>query len=721
MKKSALFHKLNKSTIFKAVLAGILIVVVEIICGALIYNSYCGYTYGEVYAEYQHAIDDAAGQVSDAFGEDYNYTSGDAQRIEDIVGGGYVLFTEADNGNILSGGQLSLTGSLANYGIDATSTCTFEYDGTSYVFSSASLGGYYRLGLVDDFTTRQAAIDGLISNMVVYLIIAGVFILAVFIFYVSWAGYRVFTPKHSYKFTVGSDGKITRYNRKFRSDFGAITKVGVDFSKYKNDGYNLISMTGVKGEKTLSFTVDKKDKKWVVRADEIKNSTGAVDSSSSEDGEITSTGRARASLSKAFDDFSHRGKRTLIGIIVITNLNQISALFGKEMALNVQKEVFRKAQEKFKYVYELDFGRIGIAYPDGNTFNALVSGMADNLAYLSQPIKMEDNLFASELRSGFAVCDETMPTLDFEYAMQAAEAALQRCFDTKVADFLIYHEAQKSVYAKYFIKYDIKQMLSEGAFELEYQPQYNIAKGRIDGFEALFRVKKSWNVSVDTFSFITYAERTGAMVQLGDFIFDTGMRFAKQLEGKGASVSLNVSPVQLMQAGFTENFLRIFKKYDLKPGTVCVEITESFLMNNFDETIRKLTILKDNGIEIHLDDFGTEYSSLLYIKKLPISTIKIDKEFVQGVDKDKTGQAIIRFITNIAKLIGCNTICEGVETPKEYDMLHALGCDVIQGWLIGRSMKPEDALKIIDTFDYEAAAAAKNAELAQIKQPKFSN
>lgn len=720
MKKSSFFSKLNKATIFKAVLTGIIIVIVEIICGSLIYNSYVNYVYEEVYAEYEHTVYGVAERARATLGVDADYSSADIQEsLRELVDDGYVLYREASGGEVVGDGW-ALSGSLADLGLDVRASGTFTLDDATYIFSSAELGGYYRLGLVDDFTTRQAAIDGLVSNMVAYLIIADIFILTAFIFYVNWAGYRAFTPRHAYKFTVGKDGSITGYNGRFRRDFGAITKIGVDFSKYDNGGYNLINVNGVKGEKTLSFTVDKRDKKLIVRADEIKNSTGAVDSASSEGGEITSTGKAKASLSKAYDDFSHRGKRTLIGIIVITNLNRISALFGKEMALSVQKEVIRKAQEKFKYVYELDFGRIGIAYPDGNSFNAVLSEMGDRLAYLGQPIKIEDNLFSAELRSGFAVCDESMPPHDFGYALQAAEAALQRCIDTKIADFLVYHESQKSVYAKYFIKYDIKQMLTEGAFELEYQPQYDISLGRIDGFEALFRVKKSWSVNVDTFSFITYAERTGAMVQLGDFIFDTGMRFAKQFESKGVSISLNVSPVQLMQAGFTENFLRIFKKYDLKPGSVCVEITESFLMNNFDETLRKLTILKNNGIEIHLDDFGTEYSSLLYIKKLPISAIKIDKEFVGGVAKDKASQAIIRFINNIAKLIGCKTICEGVETPQEYDMLKALGCDTVQGWLIGRSMKPEDALKIIDTFDYEAAAAAKNAQLSQIKQPKFA-
>lgn len=699
----------------KAVLIGIIIIAVELICGILIYNTYSDQTYAEIYAGYRQVATERAEEVKEAVGASADYSSPQVQEeVKSVAGDDCVLFRVA--GGEIAGEGWAISGNISSYGLSYNDTKVFDSDGTSYIFSAAPLNEFYSLAVVQDFTARQSEIDALISNMTAYLVIAGIFIIAAFIFYVNWAGYRVFAPRHEYKFTVGKDGKILKYNAKFRTDFGAITKIDTDFCGFTDKCYNLISLEGLNGEKTLSFTVDKNKKSCTVRADEIKNSSEVAGACVSDE---TCTGRARLSLSKAYNEFVHRGARTLLGIIVIVNLNRISALFGKEMALNVQKEIVRRAQEKFRHVYELDFGRMGVAFPDGARFNQMISEMAEVLAYIGQPIKIDDNLFSVDLKSGFALCDSSMPSEDFDYAMQAAEAALSRCIDCKISEFLIYHESQKSIYAKYFIRYDIKQMLIDGAFELEYQPQYSIRDNRIEGFEALFRVKKSWNVNVDTFSFITYAERTGAMVQLGDFIFDTGMRFAKQLEGKNVSVSLNVSPVQLMQAGFTQNFLRIYNKYNLKRGSVCVEITESFLMNNFDETLSKLSILKDNGIDIHLDDFGTQYSSLLYIKKLPVSTIKIDKEFVDDVVKDKASQAVIRFINNIARLIGCKTICEGVETPQEFDMLKALGCDTVQGWLIGRSMPPEDALKIIDTFDYETAAAEAKARQSQVKQPRF--
>ncbi|MGN0818447.1 MAG: EAL domain-containing protein, partial [Candidatus Coproplasma sp.] len=529
-------------------------------------------------------------------------------------------------------------------------------------------------------------------------------------------GGRQRIKNYEYALVVDDDGKILKADSAFRKDFGSTDRINADFSKFNKKSYNLVQLNGIAGARTLVFRLRCADNKNFIYASDIKNARDYVGGSEESGGELATTEKANASLSSAYESFVVRGKRTLIGVMVISNLNQIGTLFGKDMALNIQKVVLDKAREKFTYVYELDLGKIGVTFPDGKNLDILLSEIEDYLQYVSQPIRMEDNLFTIELKSGFALCDSAMPTQDFDYAMKAANAALQRVIDTNVADYVIFHESQKSIYAKYFIKYDIKQMLIEGAFEMEYQPQYNIKEKRIEGFEALFRVKKSWNVNVDTFSFITYAERTGAMVQLGDFIFDTGMRFAKQLEGKNVSVSLNVSPVQLMQAGFIENFLRIYKKYELKPGSICVEITESFLMTNFTETLRKLEILQANGINTHLDDFGTEYSSLLYIKKLPISTIKIDKEFVHDILKDKASQAIVKFITNIAKLLNCTTICEGVEMPDEFDMLSVLGCDTIQGWLIGKSMKPEDALKIIDTFDYESVAAAKRAR--QTGKPK---
>jgi len=713
-KKRKFIEQLNKSTWLKVALIALLIAVIEVITGIFVFNQFSVHTYEQDFLNYQKSSDELSAILSDKFGDRMNAIEDDASIKADIESvlaesgkfDGYVLFAQAQSGRILGDDGL-IKGNLKDYNLSYGSTGKFALDGKVYVFAPSFIGeSNYGVAGITDYTARNANIAKLRGNVAAMLVVAGVLSVSALIAYAYWNGNRTVHGKFKYKLVIDKSGSIKRKNGNFRSTFPSVTEL-MPADTLDRESFSLVKMAANDGDRLLAMRRGMLGKTAAVYGAEVLNADSFVQTTS---GSAVGDFENFSSLSKVFEGFMASGKRTLLGVITITNLDQIKTLFGKQMAQDIQKIIVKKVRDKFTYVYELDFGNIGVAYPDGKKLDNLISDMEDIFRYLETPIKMDDNLFTIELKAGFAMCDSLMENLNFEYAMKAAEAARQRAIDAKIADYIVYHESQKKLYAKYFIKYDIKQMLSEGAFEMEYQPQYNIKQERIEGFEALFRVKKSWNVNVDTFSFITYAERTGAMVQLGDFIFDTGMKFAKQLEGKNVTVSLNVSPVQLMQAGFTENFLRLYKKYDLKRGSICVEITESFLMTNFNETLKKLDILTANGIDVHLDDFGTEYSSLLYIKKLPISTIKIDKEFVKDVLNSKESQAIIRFITSIAKLLNLTTICEGVETPQEFDMLNYLECDTIQGWLIGKSMKPEAALEIVDTFDYKKVVEAHKAK-----------
>ncbi|MDE7400617.1 MAG: EAL domain-containing protein [Clostridia bacterium] len=689
-----------------------IIVLVEVAAGLFIFSQFSSRSYKQEYAAIQQKADGVTSKIYQAHTDNINNLLNDETLLSAIVGECeatgefeyYIVFGEAAGGNIISGGGLNLSGNLRdNYGLSYNAIGKIEVEGKTYVFAPSALGkSGYRIGGLKDFTEHQKIISNLRGNTVAILIAAGMVITAAFVIYAYLLANKERTHHFKYRVKLNKEGKIVKSNAAFKHEFASVSSI--DTANLNKDSFNLVNMSGTTGEKLVTMRLSHS----LVLAGDVANAESFIQSGGDASGELDADGKTTSSLSKVFEGFTTKGKRTLLGVIFISNLERIKTLFGKQMAIDIQHIIVKKVREKFTYGYELDFGYIGVTYPDGKKLDNLMSDMEDIHRYINAPIKMEDNLFTLDVKAGFAMCDATMQPLNFEHAYKAAEAARQRVMDTNIADYIVYHESQRKLYDKYFITFDIKQMLSEGAFEMEYQPQYNIKEERIEGFEALFRVKKSWNVNVDTFSFITYAERTGAMVQLGDFIFDTGMQFAKKLEGKNVSVSLNVSPVQLMQAGFTENFLRLYKKYELKPRSICVEITESFLMTNFTETLKKLDILTAQGIDVHLDDFGTEYSSLLYIKKLPISTIKIDKEFVKDVLTSKESQAIIKFITNIAKLLNRTTICEGVETTQEFDMLNYLGCDTIQGWIIGKSMKPEAALEIVDTFDYKKIAAAKN-------------
>lgn len=712
-KKKNSLPQLNKSSVLKIIIFIAVIVLVEVAAGIFIFSQFSSKTYKQEYAGYAHKSEVIAKTIGENHPGDIE-NSLSAIKAECAATGQfdyYIVFTEARGGVVVDGGDIFKTGENIRdkYGLSYDATSTFELGGRTYVFAPSKLGDTgYRIAGISDFTERQKVIDNLRGNTIAALVVAGVLIVVSAVLLTYLIGNRDKSDKFKYKITLDKTGKILRSNNAFRHEFATTSKIE-NPEKLDKKSLSLVSLSGNSGDRLVAMRMSAQPKKMIVYGADIVNADSFIQSEEAV-AEFDSDGKTTASLSKVFENFTTKGKRTLLGVMFISSFDRIKTLFGKQMAVDIQRIILKKAREKFTYAYELDFGFIGVTYPDGKKLDILMADLEDIHRYINSPIKIEDNLFTVDVKSGFAMCDAAMNPLNFEHAYKAAEAARQRVMDTKIADYIVYHESQRKLYEKYFITFDIKQMLAEGAFEMEYQPQYNIKEGRIEGFEALFRVKKSWNVNVDTFSFITYAERTGAMVQLGDFIFDTGMQFAKKLEGKNVSVSLNVSPVQLMQAGFTENFLRLYKKYNLKPRSICVEITESFLMTNFTETLKKLDILTAQGIDVHLDDFGTEYSSLLYIKKLPISTIKIDKEFVKDVLTSKESQAIIKFITNIAKLLNRTTICEGVETTQEFDMLNYLGCDTIQGWLIGKSMKPDAALGIVDTFDYKKVAAAKNGK-----------
>ncbi|MGN0804849.1 MAG: EAL domain-containing protein [Candidatus Coproplasma sp.] len=715
--------KLNKKARIRFFIFLAIIIILEAVTGIVVFMQFSSRTYKQEYSAFNDRATALHNVLSEKYtDDDYNKILNNPAILNSIVtdcksNGGfddYIVFFEV-RGDIVYGGEIFSfpnTTNLDALKIPYSSLNVHELEGKDYILVPINLGMGYHVLCVTDFSATQANIDNVLGNLVAILIASGLLITFSFLIYAYFCVGKERTSLFNYKLSISpTTGRILDSNRTFKRDFSNAVMIPTP-EKLDRKNFSLVSLSDSNGNNSLVvLTARTQSGKLKAYGGALSNAESFIQMQDSE--ALDADGMSTGSLCKLFESFTAKGKRTLLGVMLISNLDQIKTLFGKQMALDIQKIILKKVKEKFNYAYELDFAYIGVTYPDGKKFDNLMADMEDVFRYINAPIKMDDNLFTLDIKAGFALCDSSMVPLTFEHAFKAAEAAKQRAIDTKIAEYIIYHESQKKLYAKYFITYDIKQMLSEGAFEMEYQPQYNIKEERVEGFEALFRVKKSWNVNVDTFSFITYAERTGAMVQLGDFIFDTGMQFAKRLEGKNISVSLNVSPVQLMQAGFIENFLRLYRKYDLKEGSICVEITESFLMTNFAETMKKLTVLTQQGILVHLDDFGTEYSSLLYIKKLPISTIKIDKEFVKDVLVSRESQSIIKFITNIAKLLNGTTICEGVETCQEFDMLKYLGCDTIQGWVISKSLKPDDALKFIETFDYKQVVLAQQAKEKQ--------
>ena len=230
-------------------------------------------------------------------------------------------------------------------------------------------------------------------------------------------------------------------------------------------------------------------------------------------------------------------------------------------------------------------------------------------------------------------------------------------------------------------------------FTLYYQPIYDLRQKKLVGYEALIRWNSPRYGLVMPNRIIPLAEETGLIDRIGDWVIDTAFAFAQRVAKNGTYVSCNVSPAQLSKKDFVEDVLKKYEKYGLEKGSVVLEITESCLIESIDVVTLKLLRLKERGILIYLDDFGSGYSSLNYLKNLPVDSIKIDRTFIEEVSRAGMQSKIMNTIITLAHELGLGTVAEGVETEDQLEFLEQCGCDLIQGYLISKP-KPESELDL---------------------------
>ncbi len=279
-----------------------------------------------------------------------------------------------------------------------------------------------------------------------------------------------------------------------------------------------------------------------------------------------------------------------------------------------------------------------------------------------------------------------------EIVMQQAEKdglSGIRYFDTAVLDELT---------RELHIEKELQEALTDFSFDLNFQPQYDAKEQKLRGIEALVRWKGQDGIPISPLEFIPIAEKNGSMVSIGGWVVEESIRtfsIWKKKYDLNLILSINISLGQYREDGFTERLLGILKKYGINPEELELEVTESVLFEDFRTAVEKMSVLKDYGIRIALDDFGTGYSSLSYLKGLPVNTLKIDKELTDGILKDLNTGIMTESVIAMAKKMGFETIAEGVETKEQLIRLKELGCDYIQGYLLGRPMSGEDIEQLL--------------------------
>lgn len=247
------------------------------------------------------------------------------------------------------------------------------------------------------------------------------------------------------------------------------------------------------------------------------------------------------------------------------------------------------------------------------------------------------------------------------------------------------------------IENKLKEAVFNQNFTMNFQPQYHIADQKLRGVEALIRWRDTDGKMISPAVFIPIAEKNGTIVPIGTWVIEESIRCFAEWKSKYAShmiLSLNISAIQYKRNEFVESILSIIRKYDVNPEEIELEITESVLIENFREITEKLCLLREYGIRISLDDFGTGYSSLSYLKGLPIDTLKIDKSFIDTMLTDENARIITESIIYMVKKLGFETVAEGVESREQCEYLKSIGCDCIQGFLLGKPL-PADRIEAL--------------------------
>lgn len=257
-----------------------------------------------------------------------------------------------------------------------------------------------------------------------------------------------------------------------------------------------------------------------------------------------------------------------------------------------------------------------------------------------------------------------------------------------------------SAFENLALENSLRRALERGEFELYYQPQVDLDSGEIVGVEALIRWQHPELGMVSPVQFIPLALETGLIVPMDEWGLRTACQQAKAWQDAGLRpmrVSVNLSSYQFRQKKLVELVARILSETRLDPQYLDVELTESTIMQNAEETVKTLHELNEMGIKLSVDDFGTGYSSLSYLKRFPLDTLKIDRSFIKDITTDPDDEALTRAILAMSNSLKLRVIAEGVETEEQLEFLRVNGCDEFQGYLFSRPVRATEIAEMLRT------------------------
>lgn len=412
----------------------------------------------------------------------------------------------------------------------------------------------------------------------------------------------------------------------------------------------------------------------------------------------------KARLNKSIEKANDLKQRVAIFFIDIDNFKMINDTYGHSIGDRIINLVAQRLQKNIRKNDTIS--RIG-----GDEFIIVVEDIIEqkNIQKIAQkilndfndPIRLEEYLFDTTISMGISIFPNN--GLNTEDLIKQADTAMYSAKNAGRNQFHFYKKEMTSeIFEKIVMKQEISDALKNNEFEVYYQPQIDIKTNKIIGAEALLR----WNhkslgvISPD--DFIPHAEETKLIIPLGDFVLKTACSFMKKLHEQNllidGKIAVNISAIQLKHSDIYKTVLDNLKITNLNPDFLELELTETFIMENIEESILILHNLKKIGVQLSIDDFGTGYSSLSYLKQFPIDKLKIDKSFISEIPNSQKDMAIAKTIIALGKGLGIKVIAEGVEKQNQKEFLALENCDEIQGWFYAKALKEDDFIEFVKNF-----------------------
>ena len=542
----------------------------------------------------------------------------------------------------------------------------FEYDRKEYMIVAMKITDpNWYLIIYDDYDQTFSAVNTLL------LLFVGLFILSI-INSIATSSVRAY--------------RISKYVNEFidKTETIASGDFKVNFEKQKFDEFERLATN------------------FKIMVDNLKSRDAELENIAFHDRLTGLSNRAYLYAQNQWKNGSYKTAET-IGLIYldVDNFKMINDTYGHTVGDEFLIQLSRRMRDSIDK--EFIFSRLGgdefvLLIPDQTDRKKIENTINDIRNDLKRSIDLGDRRIFVTVSMGISIV-ENGDDYDINTQMRNADTAMYVAKDEGKNSFVYYTPAMnEKINRRMIVEQNLRTGLENGEFHLVYQPLIIAEKSSIAGFEALLR----WNCAtlggIGPGEFIPIAEEMGIICKIGDWVMRNACMAIKAInEAEDANyiIAVNVSPIEIRNPEFLQNLDSIVSETGIKPEWLEIEITENVFLESAEGIILKLNQIKEKGIRLSLDDFGTGYSSLSYLKRLPISTLKIDMEFIKDLEFDKDSVKMVESIIVMAHNLGAVVVAEGVETENQVMLLEGISCDRLQGYYFSKPLQFGDAAALI--------------------------